>query len=319
MQEKLDLKDRRILTELDFNARISASSLAKKVGLTKAAVINRVKRLEEKKIITNYSLVIDTSRLGYVNYIASVKFKNTSKQKREEILSYAMNYPKVWGLLESVGFFDLTMAFAARGNHDFFKIWKEFIKPIKKFLDVKRIVEIFDYSQYPKSYILGEKNNKEIILFDTSDKFSIDNEDKLILKILSENSRQTITDIAKKTNLSSKKVLYRIKKLERQGVIKGYRTEIDFGKLGYTYFKIFVNFDNSEAMEKAEAFVKAHPNFTYHQRFLGGYDLEADMECKGIYHFEEIMRELDELLGSSITEYEFFNCYRWPKNVYYVE
>jgi DNA-binding Lrp family transcriptional regulator len=42
--QNLDLKDKKILYELDFNARQSNASIGKKVGLSKDIVNRRVKK-----------------------------------------------------------------------------------------------------------------------------------------------------------------------------------------------------------------------------------------------------------------------------------
>ena len=42
---KLDLKDRKILRELDMNARIPMNELAKKVGLSRQVVQYRIQRM----------------------------------------------------------------------------------------------------------------------------------------------------------------------------------------------------------------------------------------------------------------------------------
>ena len=52
--EKIDLKDRKILFELDLNSRQTLTQIGKKVGLPKTVVAYRIKRLQDKKIIRNY-------------------------------------------------------------------------------------------------------------------------------------------------------------------------------------------------------------------------------------------------------------------------
>ncbi|MEM0493397.1 MAG: winged helix-turn-helix transcriptional regulator, partial [Candidatus Thermoplasmatota archaeon] len=47
----LDLKDRKILYELDLNARQSFGDIGKKVGLSKDSVAYRVKRMEDEGVI----------------------------------------------------------------------------------------------------------------------------------------------------------------------------------------------------------------------------------------------------------------------------
>ena len=79
----IDEIDKKILQLLKNNARISLTEIAKKVGLSVMGVKNRISRLEKKGIITNYSVNIDYTKLGY-NIIAfvgiSVEIKKRTKQ-----------------------------------------------------------------------------------------------------------------------------------------------------------------------------------------------------------------------------------------------
>ena len=52
MAIKLDLKDRKILYELDMNSRKSNTEIAKKVGLSKQVVGFRIKKLIDEKIVS---------------------------------------------------------------------------------------------------------------------------------------------------------------------------------------------------------------------------------------------------------------------------
>jgi Lrp/AsnC family leucine-responsive transcriptional regulator len=60
----LDDIDRNILRELQEDARISYAELGRRVGLTTPAVIERVRKLEDAKIITGYRAEIDTAKVG---------------------------------------------------------------------------------------------------------------------------------------------------------------------------------------------------------------------------------------------------------------
>ena len=67
---------------------------------------------------------------------------------------------------------------------------------------------------------------------------SMDVVDKKILKQLHKDCRVTIGHIAKKLELPKSTVQYRIKKLETNGVIKGYHAQIDNTKLGKDFTTI---------------------------------------------------------------------------------
>ncbi len=60
----LDEIDWKILTQLQKDARTSFAELGRRVGLTTPAIIERVRKLEDAKIITGYRVEIDTAKVG---------------------------------------------------------------------------------------------------------------------------------------------------------------------------------------------------------------------------------------------------------------
>ena len=74
----------------------------------------------------------------------------------------------------------------------------------------------------------------------------MDRYDKKILFQLDKNSRVTLNQLSKITRKSKQFVTYRIKRLEEEGIIKGYRAIIDASKLGFTTHRIYVKFQNSD-------------------------------------------------------------------------
>ena len=60
----------------------------------------------------------------------------------------------------------------------------------------------------------------------------MDSTDRSILKCLSENSRQSATEISRKVHLSIAAVIERIRKMERSGVIRQYTIVMDQHKVG---------------------------------------------------------------------------------------
>ncbi|MBR0906488.1 Lrp/AsnC family transcriptional regulator [Bradyrhizobium liaoningense] len=65
--EELDQLDRRILSALSENGRLTTSALAEQVGLSTSPCWTRVKRLEETGAIEKYVAVLNHGNLGYNN------------------------------------------------------------------------------------------------------------------------------------------------------------------------------------------------------------------------------------------------------------
>ena len=60
----MDEIDQSILIQLQKNARISMTELGKKIGLSTPATNERVKKLEDKEVITGYRATIDPEKLN---------------------------------------------------------------------------------------------------------------------------------------------------------------------------------------------------------------------------------------------------------------
>lgn len=60
----LDAVNRRLLTELHADPRISMSALARKVGMSAPAVTERVQRLQRTGVITGFRMDVDPAALG---------------------------------------------------------------------------------------------------------------------------------------------------------------------------------------------------------------------------------------------------------------
>ena len=60
----IDQIDWKILVEMQRNARITFAELGRRINLTTPAVIERIRKLEDAKIITGYRAEIDAAKIG---------------------------------------------------------------------------------------------------------------------------------------------------------------------------------------------------------------------------------------------------------------
>lgn len=60
----MDLVDEQIVDLLQADARTTQAEIAKRVGLSQPSVADRIRKLEEAKIITGYAAKVDPKRLG---------------------------------------------------------------------------------------------------------------------------------------------------------------------------------------------------------------------------------------------------------------
>ena len=116
---KLDMKDRRILYELDFEARQSLQQIGRKVGLPPDVVHYRIKRLEKEGIITEYSFMVDLGKLGRMDFRVYLKFQHYNDAAKKEIVEYLKGLDKVKWIADCHGAFDMVIGIETTSIYEF--------------------------------------------------------------------------------------------------------------------------------------------------------------------------------------------------------
>jgi Lrp/AsnC family leucine-responsive transcriptional regulator len=122
----------------------------------------------------------------------------------------------------------------------------------------------------------------------------LDVKDKELLYYLDEDCRQSANQLGRRLRLHRNVVLYRKKRLEESGVIKGYFTEIDVQKLGYTMYRCFINLENYSLEEKEELIhtLKKHKSIIWLFETEGKYDIDAIFAIKTVQEIGHIISDL---------------------------
>jgi len=77
----MDNIDKKILEELQKNSSIPLSELSKKVGLSNTPCWNRIKKLEEEKIIKSKSIIIDNKKINLpITVFLSISIQNHTEE-----------------------------------------------------------------------------------------------------------------------------------------------------------------------------------------------------------------------------------------------
>ncbi len=77
----MDSIDKKILEELQKNSSQPLSELSKKVGLSNTPCWNRIKKLEEDKIIKSRSIILDNKKINLpITVFLSISIQNHTEQ-----------------------------------------------------------------------------------------------------------------------------------------------------------------------------------------------------------------------------------------------
>ncbi len=104
--------------------------------------------------------------------------------------------------------------------------------------------------------------------------FKLKQTDKKLLAYLYQHGRESLSEIAKKTNLSREQVTYRIEKYLKEGVIKGFFPIINYNKVGYSLTTlIMLSFDSQQALSSFKQKCVKDKHRVSHGEVLAKYDL----------------------------------------------
>jgi len=125
MKTAIDATDERILEELHRNSRDSFRSLAKRVGVSPATIIQRIGRLEKEKIILGYDVDLDHSRLGY-EFTAVIEV-TIRKGALLEVQKRIAHLPGVVSVYDVTGQSDSVVIARTRSSRDFSRLVKKIL------------------------------------------------------------------------------------------------------------------------------------------------------------------------------------------------
>ena len=92
----LDATSSRILHLLAADGRASYQAIADEVGLSRPAVMDRVKRLEELGYITGYSARLDRAKLGFpITAFVAVRYGSSHDAPGEPVIDGLAHHPNV--------------------------------------------------------------------------------------------------------------------------------------------------------------------------------------------------------------------------------
>jgi len=238
---KIDLKDRKILYELDQNCRQSNTQIGKKVGLKRDVVAYRINRMQDEGVIKNFWTAINTFKLGYQVFRIYINFHYLSTKIKKDIIQYFTKHKDVWAVISVKGPIDLSVVVWVKNIYEFYQFWSKTLEIYEDYFEKYTISIYIQAAGYKKSYLLDKFDKFDREMYKTTcdgTSIEIDEIDYKLLNELAINARIPLIDLAKKFNCSSQTINYRIKNLMENDVIQAFRVNIDRPKIGLQLFKV---------------------------------------------------------------------------------
>lgn len=142
-KEDLDDFDIKLIHAYAVNVRQSYLELANQFKVSHDKIKERIKKLEQKKVIVGYTIGLNLTKLGYQGYRVDLELNNT--KKNEEIFNYCLKHKFIYQINKSIGGADFEIEVIVKDlNHLI-----ELIEEMKHtFRDTIKDVEYFGFSTF---------------------------------------------------------------------------------------------------------------------------------------------------------------------------
>lgn len=137
-----------------------------------------------------------------------------------------------------------------------------------------------------------------------SKKTNIDELDLKILARLMEDGKQPYTEIAKALFVSGGTIHVRMNKMEKAGIVKGYKLAIDYTKLGYDISAFLgIYLDKSSLYDQVSAALNQIPEVVGAHYTTGNYGIFAKIVCRDTDHLRQVLHDrIQKIPGIQRTE-----------------
>ena len=315
----LDQKDRKILSELDKNARQTDTQMGKKVGLSKQVVNYRIQKLIERGIISNFYTIINTGLLGLNSYYLFLQLEKINGTQESELMKKINALGYVGWLVSGTGRWDAVALIYAGSPGEFDALLTEIITLCGDHLHEYQFTALVHAEHLGYKFLAEKEIFWSVKKKEKKTPTILELTDKKILAALSQNSRRSLVEVSQITKIPTHKIHYHLKKLIKLKLIEGFKPKIDLSVLGYQWHLLLLQFRSTTEKEKKEFFnfCRYYKKIYYATHTVGQYNFMLDIHVHSMEEFKEVLLELKSRFSGNIHLYESIIIFKEHKIDYF--
>ncbi|MFH1638340.1 MAG: winged helix-turn-helix transcriptional regulator [Candidatus Woesearchaeota archaeon] len=308
---KLDKKDRKILMELDFNARAPLSEIARKIGYSKQLVKYRLNQLEKNKVLKGTYALLDPFKIGFGCYQIFLKFQNVTWKKEREILNYICRMKQVKTVVSVGGEWDIIFVVWTRSMVELESLIEEVSLRYGKYISNKYISISTAFYYFRHKYCYEPKDFPSFNIHIQKDVISLDKIEFNLVDLLNKDGRLPNIEIARKLKLSPATVQKKIRDLISKGVIKGFRIMLNESALGFFQYRLYLRLKNQNLLRinGLVRYLRQHRNALFVTKAIEKTDLEINFIVQNPREFHDIVNGLKYNFHDIFKDYDWYILY----------
>jgi DNA-binding Lrp family transcriptional regulator len=301
---KISKSEKRFLYYYSDNCRITYSQLGKMIKKSPQNTRYYVNSIEKESIL-NYHTLIDYSYLDLLMF--RVYFKGGFSRGITPLIQHISKSGYLASISTISGQYDISMEFLARNPSRFNKQLKQLVQDFKELSNYDLIINVVTHI-YPRSYLVNKTD--DIIIGGDRKPRILSQSEIILLKLLVNNPKIKVTELAHKSQMNIKTVILRLKDLQKE-LVMGFRTEFDMDKFGIYRNRIILKLHNINVAveESLLKFCTQNEHIVCLNKTMGLWDIEIDIETSDMIKFREIFFIIREQFKDIIQSFNYFRIF----------
>jgi DNA-binding Lrp family transcriptional regulator len=288
---------------LQHRADATVAQIASHTGYSEAKVRYTIDGLLARELIAKQAY-IDVYLLG-LSY-QTVFFSLTPKAKghSNRLASYLLKSPRVSYFVELGGEYDFCIDICVREMVELLDFMQDLSSEFGACFNSKTSSVMITMIDYPLDLCEGGRKGQKLFTCGLSkNRVSIDKIDHQLLSVISQDPALTTREVANRLGIPVNTALYRVKQLEKKGVICGYRYMPAIHRLGLQSFVHCVSLCgmSKKLRQMLLEFFESCPSVTYVLECTGNWDLEFGTSVYTAQEVIDITRSFQEKFGEAIS------------------
>jgi DNA-binding Lrp family transcriptional regulator len=288
---KLTKAEEKVLTLLERDCRMPASLIARKTRLSPEGVIKIINRLEEEGIISKFNAKINYYAMGYEVFPVHLKLNRMDKEIVSKIQSMlSKNF--TWHCF-CEGEYDLMLSFKIPKAESKERM-ETILNELSSFIQEKEINVVLEAFEISKSFDGSKSNDITHTYNNKFETINLSESDISAIETIKDDSRQNIISLSKKMKATSRVAALKLRRLQDQKVITGFKTKINMSQLGYHPYIALISFDNytEKDLSRFITYCKMKEGINYLVREIGKYDIELNINTRTINEFYNLIDDI---------------------------
>jgi len=297
----MDAYDTKILSLLFEDSRAPTTQIAKRVRLSREVVQYRIEKLQKEGIIKSFVTSIDYKRFGMHIFTVCLALHKASQEQEQEMIDALAKNPHCTWIGPAAGAWNILIDAYAKSREQLDSAFSPFYEKYNHLISNYRISEVETIATWFHKFVAPIKTQPARYI-----SYTTDDKDKQLLLAVADNSRASYVELGKATKLTANACKYRLRNLEKAGVIQGYTLNIEPTVLGYQWYTVELSTTETDAelLRRFYRFCEAHKDIIFYYRMYrsGAGDFYLGFMVKTHLELRRGLNELRQKFpGISVT------------------